>query len=168
MECLKIKKFSNINTWGIGLQHKNLLKDKRNKDLHTQSQCVLHKHEITICGSYQQRDCHFYHTLKNEYKQSVVKLIDNNYKDNNEISLLSFGSDWKGRNGHTLVMKYVSVCDDISDKSSFHRQLKSKKSIMKYEDVKKEFESNEPLFQIIWTSFQQIKQKYFHFLFDKK
>ncbi|ETO03485.1 hypothetical protein RFI_33920, partial [Reticulomyxa filosa] len=39
------------------------------KDLLTplsQSQCVLLKYEIIICGSYQQRVCHFHHTLKHE------------------------------------------------------------------------------------------------------
>ncbi|ETO04393.1 hypothetical protein RFI_33004, partial [Reticulomyxa filosa] len=84
------------------------------------SQCVLHKHELLICGGYQQRACYSYHTLKNEYKficeypsdvqligHCVVKLIDNY----NLITLLSFGSDYDG-NKHTLVMKYVSVWSD--------------------------------------------------------
>ncbi|ETO26089.1 hypothetical protein RFI_11047, partial [Reticulomyxa filosa] len=82
------------------------------------SQCVLHKHEILICGGAYERACYSYHTLKNEYKfvckypsdvelrgHCVVKLVDNN-KDINHITLLSFGSDWKGYNKHTLVMKY--------------------------------------------------------------
>ncbi|ETO01472.1 hypothetical protein RFI_35969 [Reticulomyxa filosa] len=41
----------------------------------------------------------------------MVKLEDNknNKKDRNEITLLSFGSDWYRDNEHTLVMKYISV-----------------------------------------------------------
>ncbi|ETO18291.1 hypothetical protein RFI_18988 [Reticulomyxa filosa] len=75
-----------------------------------ESQCVLHKHELLICGGYQQRACYSYHTIKNEYKliceypgdveligHCVVKLVDNN-KDINQITLL-----------HTLMMEYVSV-----------------------------------------------------------
>ncbi|ETO16427.1 hypothetical protein RFI_20911, partial [Reticulomyxa filosa] len=92
-----------------------------------QSQCVPHKHELLICGGYQQRACYSYHTIKNEYKficeypsgiqlhgHCVVKLVDNNNinKDNNQITLLSFG----GLNKHTLVMKYVSVWSNISNK----------------------------------------------------
>ncbi|ETO36801.1 hypothetical protein RFI_00261, partial [Reticulomyxa filosa] len=83
-----------------------------------QSQCVLHKHELLICGGKGERACYSYHTLKNEYKffcdypigvelegHCVVKLVDSNSnkdKDNNQITLLSFG----GYNKHTLVMKY--------------------------------------------------------------
>ncbi|ETO08002.1 hypothetical protein RFI_29387 [Reticulomyxa filosa] len=75
------------------------------KDLPTplsQSQCVLHKHELLICGGYEQRACYSYHTIKNEYKficeypsdaqlrgYCVVKLVDNNNKDKNQITLLS-------------------------------------------------------------------------------
>ncbi|ETO15295.1 hypothetical protein RFI_22069 [Reticulomyxa filosa] len=79
------------------------------------TQCVLYKHEILICGNRFKRDCYSYHILKNEYKficeyprgieldgHCVMKLVDNN---SNEITLLSFGGDYK----HTLVMKYVSV-----------------------------------------------------------
>ncbi|ETO24895.1 hypothetical protein RFI_12261 [Reticulomyxa filosa] len=86
----------------------------------SQSQCVLYKHELLICGGYNQRTCYSYHTIKNEYMNicsypnnvkldghCVVKLIDNNNKDSNEITLLSFGGDKNNR--HTLVMKYVSV-----------------------------------------------------------
>ncbi|ETO07738.1 hypothetical protein RFI_29652 [Reticulomyxa filosa] len=85
----------------------------------TESQCVLHKHEILICGGEFKRYCYSYHILKNEYKficeypndvildgHCVVKLMDNNNKDNNEITLLSFGG-YQYR--HTLVMKYASV-----------------------------------------------------------
>ncbi|ETO20137.1 hypothetical protein RFI_17079 [Reticulomyxa filosa] len=90
-----------------------------------ESQCVLHKHELLICGGYDQRACYSYHTLKNEYKficeypsdvklvgHCVLKLVDNNNKDKNQITLLSFGSNWNGENKHTLVMKYVSVWSD--------------------------------------------------------
>ncbi|ETO35155.1 hypothetical protein RFI_01919 [Reticulomyxa filosa] len=96
----------------------------------TQSQCVPHKNELIICGGSYERACYSYHTLKNEYKficeypsdvklsgHCVVKLIDNN-KDSNQITLLSFGSGWDGKN-HTLVMKYVSVWDN---KSNNHNQ----------------------------------------------
>ncbi|ETO31208.1 hypothetical protein RFI_05911 [Reticulomyxa filosa] len=70
----------------------------------TLSQCVLHKHEIIICGCYYNDDCS-YHTIKNEYKficeypshvtldgQFIVKLIDNNSKHSNQITLLTFES----------------------------------------------------------------------------
>ncbi|ETO35139.1 hypothetical protein RFI_01933 [Reticulomyxa filosa] len=99
------------------------------KDLPTPfvlSQCVLYKHEIIICGGYEERACYSYHTLKNEYKficeypsdvtligHCVVKLIDNNSKERNQITLLSFGGYYK----HALVMKYVSIWsnDDNND-----------------------------------------------------
>ncbi|ETO04362.1 hypothetical protein RFI_33035 [Reticulomyxa filosa] len=93
------------------------------KDLPTPlwiSQCVLHKHEILICGGYKQSDCYSYHTIKIKYKficsypsnvylagHCVVKLKDHNSKDGNEITLLSFGGNKDTQ--HTLVMKYVSV-----------------------------------------------------------
>ncbi|ETO00730.1 hypothetical protein RFI_36711, partial [Reticulomyxa filosa] len=89
-------------------------------------QCVSHKHEILICGADDCRSCYSYHILKNEYKficeypsnvtlsgHCVVKLSDNNNKDNNQITLLSFG----GIGSHTLVMKYVSIWSNISNKS---------------------------------------------------
>ncbi|ETO10967.1 hypothetical protein RFI_26409, partial [Reticulomyxa filosa] len=88
------------------------------------SQCVLHKNELLICGGYQQRACYSYHTIKNEYKficeypsdvmlwgHCVVKLLDNNSKGRNQITLLSFGGLFK----HTLMMKYVSVWSNISN-----------------------------------------------------
>ncbi|ETO34285.1 hypothetical protein RFI_02809 [Reticulomyxa filosa] len=94
-----------------------------------QSQCVLHKHEILICGGRYQRACYSYHTLKNEYKficeypsdvtlmgHCVVKLVDNNNKDINEITLLSFGGIYSEK--HTLMMKYVSVWSNKSNKSN--------------------------------------------------
>ncbi|ETO16697.1 hypothetical protein RFI_20641 [Reticulomyxa filosa] len=87
------------------------------------SQCVLHKHELLICGGFKQKACYTYHTLKNEYKficeypsdveingHCVVKLVDNN-KDTNQVTLLSFG----GKKKHTLTMKYVSVWDNDND-----------------------------------------------------
>ncbi|ETO32161.1 hypothetical protein RFI_04958, partial [Reticulomyxa filosa] len=99
------------------------------KDLPTPlslSQCVLHKHEILICGGVDKRDCYSYHTIKDEYKficeypsnvrlsgHCVIKLVDNNSsknKDSNEITLLSFGGNTYTR--HTLVMNYVSVWND--------------------------------------------------------
>ncbi|ETO32969.1 hypothetical protein RFI_04136 [Reticulomyxa filosa] len=36
----------------------------------------------------------------------------------NQITLLSFGSDLEGKNKHTLLMKYVSVWSNISNKSN--------------------------------------------------
>ncbi|ETN97700.1 hypothetical protein RFI_39825 [Reticulomyxa filosa] len=84
--------------------------------------CVLYKDELLICGGDRQRTCYSYHTIKNEYKficeypsnvklagHCVVKLVNNNNNEKNQITLLSFGSYWPGENKHTLVMKYVSV-----------------------------------------------------------
>ncbi|ETO20471.1 hypothetical protein RFI_16748, partial [Reticulomyxa filosa] len=98
------------------------------KDLPTPlsySQCVLHKHELLFCGGVFQRACYSYHTLKNKYKficsypstvelngHCVVKLADNNSKDSNEITLLSFGGLFK----HTIMMKYVSVWGSVNKK----------------------------------------------------
>ncbi|ETO32303.1 hypothetical protein RFI_04812 [Reticulomyxa filosa] len=49
------------------------------------------------------------------YRDTVVKLVDkDNNKDNNKITLLSFGGDYN----HTLMMKYISVWSDISNKSN--------------------------------------------------
>ncbi|ETO33840.1 hypothetical protein RFI_03262 [Reticulomyxa filosa] len=97
-----------------------------------QVQYVLHKHEILICGGYGQRACYSYHTIKNEYKfvceyprhvqlhgHCVVKLVDNNNnKDRNQVTLLSFGSSSFGLDKHTLVMKYLSVWSNDSSKSN--------------------------------------------------
>ncbi|ETO34580.1 hypothetical protein RFI_02510, partial [Reticulomyxa filosa] len=101
----------------------------------SESQCVLHKHEILICGGYQQRACYSYHILKNEYKficeyssdvelmgHCVVKLINNNNKDINEITLLSFGGNERTKR-HTLVMKYVSIWSNILDISNKSNEL---------------------------------------------
>ncbi|ETO05287.1 WD repeat-containing protein [Reticulomyxa filosa] len=99
----------------------------------SQAQCVLYKHEILICGGHKQRDCYSYNILKDEYKficdypsdvtlwgHCVVKLIDNNNKNDNEITLLSFG----GKDKHTLMMKYVSVWSNDNG----NKTKKSKKS----------------------------------------
>ncbi|ETO01431.1 hypothetical protein RFI_36009 [Reticulomyxa filosa] len=104
-----------------------------------QSQCVLHKHEFLICGGWHERTCYSYHTLKNEYKficrypshvilrgHCVVKLVDsnsNNDKDNNQITLLSFGGS-KYTKKHTLVMKYVSVWSDDENQNEMNRSKK--------------------------------------------
>ncbi|ETO35077.1 hypothetical protein RFI_01997 [Reticulomyxa filosa] len=92
-------------------------------------QCVLHNHELLVCGGANQRACYSYHTLKNEYKficeyprdvtlvgYCVVKLVDNNNdnRQSDQITLLSFGSHYNGKNKHTLVMKYVSVWSNTS------------------------------------------------------
>ncbi|ETO34829.1 hypothetical protein RFI_02257 [Reticulomyxa filosa] len=100
-----------------------------------ESQCVLHKHEILICGGAKKRACYSYHTIKNEYKficeypsnikldgHCVVKLVDNNNKDSNEITLLSFGGN-ESTKRHTLVMKYVSVWSNILDISKKSNEL---------------------------------------------
>ncbi|ETO31209.1 hypothetical protein RFI_05912 [Reticulomyxa filosa] len=101
----------------------------------SQSQCVLHKHEILICGGYGRRACYSYHTLKNEYKficeypsdvylegHCVVKLVDNNNdKDSDKITLLSFGSNFDGDYRHTLVMKYVSVWSNDSSENEINK-----------------------------------------------
>ncbi|ETO34805.1 hypothetical protein RFI_02282 [Reticulomyxa filosa] len=100
------------------------------KDLPTslsESQCVLHKHELLLCGGANKRTCYSYHTLKNEYKfickyprdvelngHCVMKLVDNDNEDSNQIILLSFG----GYPKHTLTMKYVSIWDNMSNKSN--------------------------------------------------
>ncbi|ETO20974.1 hypothetical protein RFI_16231 [Reticulomyxa filosa] len=86
-------------------------------------QCVVHKHEILICGGYGNVKCYSYHTIKNQYKlicsypsnvelsgHSVVELRNDNDGDVDVITLLSFG----GTRKHTLIMKYVSVWDDKS------------------------------------------------------
>ncbi|ETO24978.1 hypothetical protein RFI_12165 [Reticulomyxa filosa] len=78
-----------------------------------QSQCVFHKHEILICGSFQSNNCYSYDEITNEYKSIypfpkdillaghyVIKLMKNN--DPNETTLLSFGGVYK----HALVMRY--------------------------------------------------------------
>ncbi|ETO05931.1 hypothetical protein RFI_31466 [Reticulomyxa filosa] len=96
-----------------------------------QSQCVFYKHELLVCGGYEERNCYSYHTLKNEYKficsypndvklngHCVVKLVDDN--DSNKITLLSFG----GRYGHTLVMKYVSIWDNDIKKNKLNDYYK--------------------------------------------
>ncbi|ETO05897.1 WD repeat-containing protein [Reticulomyxa filosa] len=111
------------------------------KDLPTQlsrPQCVLHKHEILVCGGAYKRECYSYHTIKNEYKficeypnnvilsgHCVVKLIDNNNKDNNEIILLSFGGN-QFISRHTLVMKYISVWSDDSSENEMNKSTKLK------------------------------------------
>ncbi|ETO33560.1 hypothetical protein RFI_03542 [Reticulomyxa filosa] len=107
-----------------------------------QSQCVLHKHELLICGCYVERACYSYHTLKDEYKficeypsdvklkgHCVVKLLDsnsNNDKDNNQITLLSFGGSLITKR-HTLMMKYVSVWSDDNNNDDENETNKSEK-----------------------------------------
>ncbi|ETO30991.1 G-protein beta WD-40 repeats containing protein [Reticulomyxa filosa] len=64
-------------------------------------QCVVHNHEIVICGGYKNKECYSYHTIKNEYN-----------KITNAITLLSFGGQGNFEKKCTLIMKYVSVWDD--------------------------------------------------------
>ncbi|ETO23919.1 WD-40 repeat protein [Reticulomyxa filosa] len=89
------------------------------------TQCVIHNHEILICGGSGERGCYSYHTLKNTYKRicsypndvelfghCVVKYVNN---DNpNGITLLSFGGP-ENEKKHTLMMKYVSIWDVDSE-----------------------------------------------------
>ncbi|ETO26256.1 hypothetical protein RFI_10884 [Reticulomyxa filosa] len=97
-----------------------------------QSQCVIYKDEILICGGYYERNCYSYHTLKNQYKRicsypsnvvleghCVVRVVSNN-KDKNTITLLSFS----GYPKHTLMMTYVSIWDD--DESNVEEESKTK------------------------------------------
>ncbi|ETO15679.1 WD repeat-containing protein [Reticulomyxa filosa] len=140
---VKLKKLSNINNMGNRTTTQKPPERETEQSQHliipfqtlkelpvslSQSQCVPHKHELIICGGQSKRDCYSYDTLKNEYKficeypsdvklwgHCVVKLIDKNNKDSNQITLLSFGgSEYIQR--HTLVMKYVSVWSNISNK----------------------------------------------------
>ncbi|ETO35901.1 hypothetical protein RFI_01165, partial [Reticulomyxa filosa] len=100
-------------------------------------QCVLHNHEILICGGKCKSVCYSYHILRDEYKficsypnditlegHCVVKLVDNNSKNSNEITLLSFGGN---KYKHTLVMKYVSVWSNNND-NQINKSKKLKKS----------------------------------------
>ncbi|ETO05944.1 hypothetical protein RFI_31453 [Reticulomyxa filosa] len=93
----------------------------------SQSQCVLHKHELLICGGIDRKGCYSYHILKDEYKficeypinvevqgHCVVKLVENS-KDSNQTTLLSFGGNTYTKR-HTLMMRYVSVWSNISKK----------------------------------------------------
>ncbi|ETO33458.1 hypothetical protein RFI_03647, partial [Reticulomyxa filosa] len=102
----------------------------------SQSQCVLHKDEILICGSLDDSNCYSYHTLKSEYKficeypsnvtligHCVVKLVDSS-KSSNQITLLSFG----GLKKHTLIMKYVSVWSDDNNENKMNKSKELKKA----------------------------------------
>ncbi|ETO13179.1 hypothetical protein RFI_24196 [Reticulomyxa filosa] len=88
----------------------------------SQSQCIVHKDEIIICGGTNKNECYSYHTSKDQYKyicsypkevslcgHCVVKRV--NKKMPHIINLLSFGG-YTIENRHTLVMQYRSVWDD--------------------------------------------------------
>ncbi|ETO08928.1 hypothetical protein RFI_28459 [Reticulomyxa filosa] len=105
----------------------------------SKSQCVLHKHEILICGGWNKRECYSYHLLKDEYKfickyprdvivagHCIVKLVDNNNEDSNQITLLSFGGYVRSKK-HTLVMKYISVWSNDSNGKEINKSKNSKK-----------------------------------------
>ncbi|ETO22535.1 caspase-3 [Reticulomyxa filosa] len=114
----------------------------------SESQCMLHKYELLVCGGYLQRNCYSYHTIKKEYKfickypsnvkvfgHCVVKLVNdnnNNNKDKNEITLLSFG----GYSKHTLMMKYVSVWSNDNENNNDSEMNKSKQ-VQKSNDYNK-------------------------------
>ncbi|ETO17250.1 hypothetical protein RFI_20081 [Reticulomyxa filosa] len=87
----------------------------------SQSQCVTHKHEILICGGYDNGNCYSYHVLKDQYKHicsypkdvqlrghCVVKRVSKS--NENDITLLSFGGLYDKK--HTLMLKYRSVWDE--------------------------------------------------------
>ncbi|ETO15441.1 hypothetical protein RFI_21922 [Reticulomyxa filosa] len=94
------------------------------------SQCMLHKHELLICGGLYEKACYSYHILKNEYPShvtlyghSVIKLVDsnsNNDKHNNIITLLYFGGLKKDIR-YTLVMKYVSIWSDDENENETNK-----------------------------------------------
>ncbi|ETO01901.1 hypothetical protein RFI_35538 [Reticulomyxa filosa] len=96
-----------IIQFDYGMQNRETL-----KDLHTP--LSRFQYEIIICGCYRQRAVIF--IIQSETNTSLSVIIQVN------IFLLSFGSNWKGGNIHTLIMKYVSVCGDISNKSSNYSQ----------------------------------------------
>ncbi|ETO33519.1 hypothetical protein RFI_03581 [Reticulomyxa filosa] len=132
-----------LTTCATETQHKHLLKDKLNKvtyyylsilqslkELSTplkQLQRALHKHEIIICGVKLKKlvilvthsktiqfICEYPSDVK-LWGHCVVKLVDNNNnKNSNEITLLSFG----GYRKHTLMMKYVSVWNNDNDNTN--------------------------------------------------
>ncbi|ETO03141.1 hypothetical protein RFI_34269 [Reticulomyxa filosa] len=85
------------------------------------SQCVLYKHELLICGGFKQRDCYSYHTLKDEYKTLCSDDNNSNNKDSDEITLLSFGGS-KYSKKHTLVMNYISVWNKNSRSNTFKKR----------------------------------------------
>ncbi|ETO08510.1 hypothetical protein RFI_28874 [Reticulomyxa filosa] len=99
----------------------------------TQAPCVVHKHEILICGDARKRECYSFHTQKNRYEfvcsypedvklegRCVVKRVNKNNSD--DITLLSFS----GMHEHALVMKYVSVWNDDDDNGNGDGNKKNK------------------------------------------
>ncbi|ETO34860.1 hypothetical protein RFI_02230 [Reticulomyxa filosa] len=94
-----------------------------------QSQCVVHKHEILICGGYKNNECYSYNIPTNQYKRicfypkdielwrhCVVKWTTGN--NSNDITLLSIGRQGENKKKHTLIMKYVSVWNKIEEDES--------------------------------------------------
>ncbi|ETO34966.1 Pfs, NACHT and WD domain protein, partial [Reticulomyxa filosa] len=94
-----------------------------------QSQCVVHNYEILIFGDYCNNECYSYHTIKCKYKRicsypsnvklnghCVIKLMTNN--NSHDVTLLSFG----GYPKHTLMMKYVSVWNDIENVQNEYKE----------------------------------------------
>ncbi|ETO22686.1 hypothetical protein RFI_14507 [Reticulomyxa filosa] len=93
-------------------------------------ECVVHNHEIIICGDDKEKSCYSYHTIKNQYKyicsypkkinlfgHSVIKLVNKNNKKTNEITLLSFGGQKEGERKHIFIMKYISVWNDNNEEN---------------------------------------------------
>ncbi|ETO14707.1 hypothetical protein RFI_22661, partial [Reticulomyxa filosa] len=85
------------------------------------TQCVVHGHEILICGGGEIKTCFSYHTLKNQYKlicsypegiemgHCVVKRLS---PSTNELTLLSLSGQDREKQKYGFVMKYKSVWDN--------------------------------------------------------
>jgi len=102
---------------------------------------VLYNDEILICGALQYNKCYSYHILTNQYKficsfpedvilkgHCVIKCHTNNHVNSHhdpDLTLLSFGSDYRGKNKHTLVMKYKSVWNNNYDKDDNKNENKN-------------------------------------------
>ncbi|ETO14237.1 hypothetical protein RFI_23131, partial [Reticulomyxa filosa] len=92
------------------------------------AQCVVHKHEILICGGYNHNVCYSYHTVKNQYKRIcsypkyleltghyVVRHVTSDSKNDKEILLLSFGQSGYEKK-YILAMRYISVWEKDKNK----------------------------------------------------
>ncbi|ETO05804.1 hypothetical protein RFI_31592, partial [Reticulomyxa filosa] len=121
-------KFSNINNM-------NNQAFQTLKELSTplkESQCVSHKYELLICGGYEQRACYSYHTLKNEYQficeyprhvelygHCVVKMVDNNNKNSNQIVFWWLRAVIGGSSNHLLFITHFRSNISVFDLNTF-------------------------------------------------
>ncbi|ETO16850.1 hypothetical protein RFI_20488 [Reticulomyxa filosa] len=133
LKKLNLKNFINLNN--MAKQTKSKTEQSRQITTHYQvlkelpttirnSQCVLHKHELFICGVLIEELV----ILIIYSKTNSMKLVDsnsNNDKDNNQITLLSFGGN---KDKHTLVMKYVSVWSDDNNNDEYQNENETNKS----------------------------------------